>query len=111
MIGHPFAESFTILSEQLSGQDGDDNDVYTPVEVSANGTFAPEGSTVLIQGQTTVLDHDTVYLNDGEPTPKETDRMRVRGLIYNIDGTPALYLNTLTGYQPGAVVRLLKVSG
>lgn len=107
----PFAESFAILSEQVTSQDTDGNDVRTSTELTTRGTFAPAGSTVLIQGQTTVLDHDTVYLNDGEPTPAETDKMRVRGLVYDVDGTPEVFFNTLTGYQPGPVIRLFKATG
>lgn len=107
----PFPEAFTILTETVTGQDGDGNDVRTSTEVPTLGAFAPEGSTELIQGQTTVLDHDTVYLNDGEPAPSATDKMRVRGAVYDVDSRPAQFHNPFTGYEPGAVVTLLKVTG
>jgi len=82
----------------------------TPTEVATSGAFAPSGSTELIQGQSVVLDHDTIYLNEGAPTPGPQDKVRARGVVYDIDGTPAVYHNPLTGYEPGAVLRLLKVT-
>jgi hypothetical protein len=106
----PFPETFTILTGVVTGQDGDGNDVTTPAEVATSGAFAPTGSTELIQGEAVVLDHDTIYLSDGAPTPGPADKIRARGVVYDIDGTPAEYHNPLTGYEPGAVLRLLKVT-
>ena len=113
MPSPPFAEAFTILSRSVTGQDADGNDVYGTTETPVRGTFAPEGSTELIQGQDTVIANPTVYLNDGEPVPAATDRIRRErtGEVFEIDGTPADYLNTYTGYNPGAVLRLERVTG
>lgn len=107
----PFPESFTIHSRTVTGQDGDGNDVYSDTNTSTSGAFAPEGSTELIQGQNTVLTHPTVYLEDGAPVPAATDQMTVRGVRYDIDGEPQVFHNPLTGYEPGAVVKLLRVTG
>lgn len=107
----PFAETFAIVTRDVTGQDGDGNDVYGDVEVSVRGAFAPEGYTELIQGQDVVIANPTIFLEDGEPTPKPTDRMRVRGDVYEIDGKPLEYRNPFSGDRPGAVVRLEKVTG
>ena len=106
----PFPERFSILTETVTGQSGDGNDITTPTEVTVYGAFAPAGSTELIQGQQVVITHDTIYLNDGQPTPKATDKMRARGEVYDIDAKPDEYQNPFTGYKPGAVIRLLKVT-
>lgn len=109
----PFAEAFTIITETVTGQDGDGNDVKTPTEVPTSGAFAPTGSTELIQGQNTVIENDTIYLADGQPTPKPTDRIRreLTGDLYDIDGKPGVFHNPFTGEQPGAVLRLERVTG
>jgi hypothetical protein len=109
----PFAETFTILTRGVTGQDSDGNDVYGDVPVSTSGAFAPTGSTELIQGQNTVIENDTIYLADGQPTPKPTDRIRreLTGDLYDIDGKPGVFLNPFTGDQPGAVLRLERVTG
>lgn len=106
----PFPETFTILTEAVTGQDGDGNDVYGQVETPTSGAFAPQGSTELIQGEAVVLDHDVIYLTDGEPTPGPNDKIRARGIVYDIDGTPREYHHPYTGYEPGAVLQLLKVT-
>lgn len=109
----PYAESLTILSRTVSGQDGDGNDVYSTVEVAAKGAFAPQGTVELVQGQATVLTHDTVYLDEGSPVPDPQDRVRREstGVVYDVDGTPRTYVNPFTGHNPGAVLALLEVTG
>lgn len=106
-----FPETFTILTRAVTGQDGDGNDVYGPVETTVKGAFAPQGSTELIQGQETVLTHDTVYLETGTAVPKPTDQVRRGTTVYDIDGTPRTYQNPFTGFVPGPVLSLLKVTG
>lgn len=110
MVTLPFPESFAIITQTVIGQDGDGNDVYGPTETPTAGAFAPAGSTELIQGETVVLDHDTIYLTDGAPTPGPLDKIRARGLVYDVDGTPGQFHNPYTGEEPGAVLRLLKVT-
>lgn len=107
----PFPEMFTIHSRSVTGQDADGNDVYADTDTATSGAFAPQGSTELIQGQSTVLTHPTVYLEDGAPVPTAADQMTVRGQRYDIDGEPQVFHNPLTGYEPGAVVKLLRVTG
>jgi hypothetical protein len=107
----PFAEAVVIVTRSVTGQDGDGNDVYGTVEVSTSGAFAPEGSIELVQGQATVISRPTIYLSLGAPTPAASDRVRVRGQLYEIDGEPLVFLNPFTGDQPGAVLRLERVTG
>lgn len=107
----PFPETFTIHTRAVTGRDADNNDVYGDVPTTTTGVFAPQGSTELIQGQNTVLEHDTIYLADGAPVPKPTDQVTVRGVLYDVDGEPQVFHNPFTGYEPGAVVKLLKATG
>jgi hypothetical protein len=106
-----FSETFTIVSRGVTGQDADGNDVYGETQTTTTGAFAPQGSAELIQGQATVLTHDTIYLDDGAPTPDTDDQVIARGLRYDIDGTPGVFHNPHTGRDPGPVLRLLRVTG
>lgn len=110
MVSFPFPETFTIHTRGITGKDGDGNDVYGDTDVTTSGAFAPEGSTELIQGEDVTLTHPTLYLSDGAPVPAATDEVTVRGTRYQIDGVPQTFHNPFTGDEPGAVVRLLKVT-
>ena len=111
MVTFAFPETFTIVSRAVTGQDADGNDVYGDTETTTTGAFAPQGSTELIQGQDTVLTHPTIYLVAGASVPKPTDRIRARGVLYDIDGDPQVFHNPFTGEEPGPVLRLLRVTG
>jgi hypothetical protein len=106
-----FPESASIVTRTVTGQDSDGNDVYTPVETATSGAFAPAGSTELIQGRNLVIEDDTFYLSDGAPVPRATDQLRVRGVLYAIKGSPEKYHNPHTGTEPGAELRLERVTG
>lgn len=106
-----FPESATLIARGVTGQDSDGNDVYGTTETPVTGAFAPAGATELVQGQDTVIATPTFYLSPGSPIPAPTDRLTVRGVTYEIDGQPEVYLNPFTGEQPGAVVRLERVTG
>lgn len=107
----PFPEDALIHTRAKTGTDGDGNDVYSDVTVTTSGAFAPEGSTELIQGQATLITNPTFYLSDGAPVPSASDRLEVRGVVYEIDGQPQEYRNPFTGSAPGAVLRLERVTG
>lgn len=106
----PFPETFTIHTRAVTGQDADGNDVYGDQDTLTRGVFAPQGATELIQGQDVTLTHPTLYLEDGAPAPAATDQVTVRGQRYDVDGDPEVFRNPFTGYEPGAVVKLLRVS-
>jgi hypothetical protein len=103
-------ESFVIHSSGVTGQDQDGNDVRGDTDTTTSGAFAPEGSTELVQGEDVTLTHPTLYLTDGAPVPAATDQVTVRGERYDVDGEPQEFHNPFTGYAPGAVVKLLKVT-
>ena len=107
----PFPEQAVIVTRGVTGQDGDGNDVYGETQTPTLGVFAPEGSTELIQGQETVIVNPTFYLMVGAPVPAPTDRLMVRGQTFEIDGAPRVYHNPFTGEEPGAVLRLERVTG
>lgn len=104
-------EAFQILTRAVTGQDADGNDVYGVTETTVRGAFAPAGTSELLQGQAVVITHDTLYLAEGSPAPGPQDKMRVRGIERDINGTPADYISPYTGWHPGPVVQLVAVTG
>lgn len=106
-----FSETFTLHTKGVTGQDADGNDIYGSTDTPLYGAFAPAGSTELVQGQDTVLSHDTLYLEAGSATPAPTDTITVRGTVRLVDGRPQDFRNPFTGWHPGPVVRLLEVTG
>lgn len=113
MLSYPFAETFTVLSSAVTGQDSYGDDVRTDTSTTTTGVFAPEGSTEVVQGRDLVINNPTVYLSADAVTPAATDRIRREstGEVFNIDGQPAVYINPFTGERPGAVLRLERVTG
>jgi len=108
----PFAEEFTLTTRTLSDTpDADGNDVWETSTATVRGAFSPAGSTELVQGQATVITHDTLYLESGSVVPAAHDQMTVRGIPREVDGVSGDYLNPFTGSHPGPVVRLVEVTG
>lgn len=79
-------------------------------------TTAPAGSVEIVNGQQTVIDHDTVYgpyMADVEPNDLVTipAGQPIPQGVYEVQGQPANYRNPWTGWQPGCVIRLERVTG
>lgn len=109
---YPFGETVTIITNTVTGQDGYGKDIYASTEVTVDGcAFAPAGSLERVQGQNLLTTSPTIYLPTGAAVPAATDRARVRGRLYDIDGEPQVFVNPYTGNQPGAVLRLKAVTG
>lgn len=107
---YPFGDPVTLHSRTVTGQDTYGNDVLTDVTSTTVGAFAPTGSTELIQGQDTVITQPSVYLPAGTDVTA-LDRVTIRGVTYDVDGTPQDWRHPVTGWQPGIVVRLQNVTG
>lgn len=109
---YPFGETVTIVSTEVTGQDAYGGDILANVETDVPGcAFAPAGSPERVQGQDLVTTTPTVYLPTGADVPSPSDRVKVRGRAYDIDGEPLVFVNPYTGSQPGAVLRLKAVTG
>lgn len=107
----PFAETFAVITRGVTGQDADGNDVYGEVRKPTRGAFAPAGSTESVQGQLQVISHDTLYLDEGQCAPGPQDKMLVRGVVRDVDGTAGQYRHPHTGWTPGPIVRLVSATG
>lgn len=60
--------------------------------------------------RTTVNTQPTVYMPAGTSV-KATDRVIVRGVTFDVDGDPGVYVNPFTGWAPGVEVKLTRSEG
>lgn len=100
-------ETVTLHSRTPSGQKDPYNKVlYTVVDTQVDGcAFDPGGSTESVQGQDLVVSQPTVYLPAGTVVGA-VDAVTVRGVKYEVDGSPNSYVSPFTGWAPGVVVKL-----
>jgi len=80
--------------------------------VATAAVFAPGGSTELTQGGDTVTTQPTLYGLDATLGVSAFDKFIVNGQPYEGDGDPQDgYQSPFTGWAPGVVVKLKKVTG
>jgi hypothetical protein len=73
--------------------------------------FDPGGSLEPVEvGRTPVITTPKLYFRT-EPDLVSTDRVRVRGLLYVVEGHPAVWVSPFTSVTRGTVVELKRVDG
>jgi len=102
-------EPVTRIRAQVTGEDRYGNPTTTDVESDLPAAlFAPEGSPEIAEpGRTIVTQGPSLYWRGEWPDVVSSDRLRVRGEVFAVDGHPADWRG-LTG---GLVVRLRRVEG
>lgn len=106
-------ETVTFYTRTKSGLDGKGNDVYTtaPTDVAGCAVW-PTGSTEQLQGQDTVAADLTVMVPAGAPvTVTAISKATVRGVDYEVTGTPGDWRSPFTRRRPGFEVRLTRITG
>lgn len=107
MIG----ETVTIVRRTASGRDTHGNTQWSATEIDVERCAVwPTGSTEQEQGQDQTSERVTVWCPYGT-TVLPTDRMRVRGLLYDVTGVPSSWGSPFTGTRAGVEVRLERVRG
>lgn len=108
----PFGETVVFLTETPGGRD--EMGVPTPgatVETPVSGCAVwPRMSDEREQAQSQVIVGLTVFIPPGVAVPA-TNRARVRGVLYEVDGEPGAYRSPLTGHASGTEVALTRVTG
>lgn len=83
----------------------------TVVETVVEGcAIWPRTSSEQDQARSQVIVGLTVFIPPGVDVPA-TDKARVRGVLYEVDGDPGLYRSPLTGHASGTEVALRRVTG
>ena len=104
--------NITMVQRVPDGVTADGNDAFRLVETVQPGcAFDPGGTSEEQDGRDQVVREPTVYFPDGSAAPTAIDYLLIDGDKYEIKGTPKVYRNPFTGYQPGAVIPLQKVTG
>jgi hypothetical protein len=107
-----FGQPITLLKRVKRTQpDSFGNDVFDAVpQVTVTGAFNPGTSVELVQGEDILTTQPTVMLPPGTQVAA-IDAVQVDGLVYEVDGSPNAPVNPFTGWQPGVVVKLKRVTG
>jgi hypothetical protein len=108
-----FTVPVTLTGRTVSGRDAFGNDVYTTIQTTLDGVFAPGPSVEQVQGRDVVTTQPTVYLPTGTDA-SAVDSLTIDGLAYEIDGEPNVWPpNPFTGWQPAysVEVKLRRVTG
>lgn len=95
------------MTRDAMGQEVPGPDTEIPVPGCA---VWPRTSSERDQGQAQVVVGLTVFVPPGVEV-RATDRMRVRGAVYQVDGEPGTYRSPLTGTTSGTEVALSRVTG
>lgn len=102
VVGPPQGETVTLLRRTVVGSDRHGSDRYstTSIPVAGCAVRALSSQETAGGGRDTVTDSIEVIMPPGTVvTP--VDRMQVRGLVYNVDGTPDTQKDSVTGVEPG----------
>lgn len=84
-------------------------DVDTPIDGAA---FDPGGSLEPVEaGRAQTVTTPKVYFYQSSPDIVSTDRLRVRGLTYQVIGHPAVWVSPFTTQTAGLVVELKLAEG
>lgn len=106
-----YGETITLHSRAVTGQDSRGNDVYGEADTDvADCWFDPGTSGELLQGQDLVTTQPRVGVPAGTPVTA-VDAVTVRGVRYDVAGTPDDWRSPYTGWNPGIVIDLKAVTG
>jgi hypothetical protein len=111
-VTFPYAQPVTWVTRTVNGRDAYGNDVYTTTSTQLQAVFAPGGSSEIVQGGDVVTTQPTLYGIPDGTLITATDQFVIGGQRYEVDGEPQSWgPHPLTGWSPGMVVQLRKVTG
>ncbi len=121
VVSAPAGETVQWLSRTLVGQDKVNAAIYETTTIPVAGCtvrFQPQDDT--LRGGQSNEDHEargthivstgTVIMPPGTGV-KAVDRLRIRGLLYDVDGTPVQLQDAMTGVLGGLEVHVRRVTG
>lgn len=104
-------ETVTLLRRTRAGTDPDGNDAWVTAEVPVAGCVVwPRASSELVEQQDTVIVGLSVLLPPATVV-LATDRVRVRGDVYEVDGQPAAWTSPFDQQTPGVQAALTRATG
>lgn len=109
----PFGEPVLVQARVVGAEDSHGNPIETfAPAVSVDGcAFDPGGSVETVEpGREAVVTRPRVFLPTGTVITARS-LVTVRGLLYRVDGDPAVWRSPFTGWEPGAVATLERADG
>lgn len=110
MVTWAFAQTVTLITRTVTGQDAYGNDIYGETSTTATAAFNPGTSAEVVQGQDLVTIQPSLYLPP-EVDPQPVDAVEVGGQRFEVDGDTNVWQSPFTGWQPGNVLKLRRVTG
>jgi hypothetical protein len=108
----PNGETVVLHRTTVTGVDGDGNDVTSETTLTIDGAgWDPGTSTEAVQGQDLVVQVPRFFLPAGTVVGPLDVISRVDGRRYQVTGEPGDYVNPFTGWVPGVVVNVRRVTG
>lgn len=101
----PHSVPVTLVKRTKGEPDDFGNDTWAEASTVVRGVVSPGSSIESVQGQDTLTDQPTVYLDPGTDLT-HLDAVVIAGLQYEVDGLPTVWRHPLTGWTPGIEVRL-----
>lgn len=111
-----FGEKITVLRapsvlDEYSGDvTGLDWTLATRKTIDGCGIAPVSSGEPLLDNRTQVDSQVEVYAPYGADI-KALDRLVIRGITWAVEGEPAAWRHPMTGWQPGTVIRAVKVEG
>lgn len=110
----PHGETAYVLAHLDGAEDSHGNPVDSwaaepGVAIKGCG-FAPGGSTESGDNRTVIATNPQLFCPPGASITAK-DRVKVRGLVFEVVGDPADWKHPMTGWDPGVVVNLERVAG
>lgn len=105
MVG---SETLTLV-RQARGKHGDPAGAATEIQIPGCIVW-PRTSTETTDAQDTVITGYSALLPPGSDVTS-TDRLRWRGLLFDVVGEPGIYTTPFSGTDPGLEVSMRRVTG
>jgi hypothetical protein len=109
-VTFPFGQSVSLVKRTKGVPDALGNDTWTTTSTTVRGAFDPGTSVESVQGQDLLVTSPRVFLPAGTDVGA-IDAIDVAGSRYEVDGSPNDYTNPFSGWRPGVVVQLKRVTG
>jgi hypothetical protein len=107
----PYGETVTVVRPPGRDRYGDPLP-GSATEVDYDGcAWWPRTSTEVAVGQNTLIEGIDVFFPDSGTDVRATDRLRLRGVLYDVEGDPGEWRSELTGTEAGTQVSAKRVTG
>ncbi len=108
-----YGETITRLRREKVGEDRYNQPVYgdVPTELQGAGFDPGDATESLTAGGAASSTTPTLYFYKSKPDIVRGDQIQVRGVKYQVEGDPGVWVSPFTGQLAGTTVRLTRSEG